>query len=956
LAWLLGAAFPAAAQSVPLLSITHAWKYDATTNDYGTAWKEIVYDDALWSGPSNAVFLYDTSLAHVVAPTNTVVPLLYTGARIRAYYYRTTFQFPTNPAGALLFASNLVDDGAVFWLNGQEAGRLRMPEGVIARTNLATGVPFNGDATNYEVLILTNYLVAGANTLAVEVHQNSPTSPDTMFGLSLTALLPLPPVITDDSQLTNRTVVQGRSTTLTLAAGGLPAPTYQWFLNDNPIPGATSPSYAITNMTEADGGSYFCQVANAAGFTNSRTAIVFFEADTVGPALVYALADATLTNVLVSFSEPLEPNTAVDYFNYSMVSMDGTQVLDLEQRNGTQVNATNVLLSTLPRAPGVYYRLVVNGVSDAQGNPIVDYSSIPISGVAVAGDQQTWSAFQSDTDPGAGWPEPGFDDRQAPWINSPAAFYAHNGAPVMTVPLRTKLEVTNPPTATNFVITYYFRARFVSAGYVGRLQLRYLVDDGAVFYLNGREIHRVRMPAQPVAVSYSTYAATEVTDALVRYEGPVDVPCGSLVDGENVLAVEVHQAATGTPDMYFAAELIATGATGPASRVQPLPALSGRTFMVTWGPETGGGNPAAGYDVWAATNGGSAGLWLAGTAATSAMFRGEAGATYSFYSVLRDASGPVETAPLTPDAQTTVATNGPVLEPVADQNASAGQVVVVTNVVQGTAVGAYRFSLGAGAPSGARINTATGVFQWMPACGQGGTTNEIMVWVTDSGAPNLSDATSFRVAVADCVAPGLGSIPLPAGTQGEVPLQVFCTTPITNLSLTIDYPAARLINFAITGTAPGLCSNAVEVVSDGRCLVRLETCAGQWLQGRQQLGMLQVTAVSNQASAFVPLDITEVRAGTLDGRVLTPEGTAQDGRVAVVADEPLLEAWLGPDRQPMLNLYGKTGTNYAVESTPMLVSPVVWLTEQNVVLTNVVQPVSPRGTTNAAQWYRAQER
>ena len=64
-----------------------------------------------------------------------------------------------------------------------------------------------------------------------------------------------------------------------------------------------------------------------------------------------------------------------------------------------------------------------------------------------------------------------------------------------------------------------------------------VVDDGAVFYLNGVEIHRQNMPPGPVA--YATSALSPVGDA--GYAKPILVPASSLVQGVNVLAVEVHQ-------------------------------------------------------------------------------------------------------------------------------------------------------------------------------------------------------------------------------------------------------------------------------------------------------------------------------------------------------------------------------------------------------------------------------
>jgi hypothetical protein len=57
------------------------------------------------------------------------------------------------------------------------------------------------------------------------------------------------------------------------------------------------------------------------------------------------------------------------------------------------------------------------------------------------------------------------------------------------------------------------------------------------------------------------------------------------------------------------------------------------------------------------------------------------------------------------------------------------------------------FSLDSGAPDGAVINPADGVFSWTPTASQAPGTNNVIVRVTDSGIPSLSDAQSFTIVV-----------------------------------------------------------------------------------------------------------------------------------------------------------------------------------------------------------------
>ena len=93
---------------------------------------------------------------------------------------------PTNPAGHRLEGFTYLDDGAVIYLNGTEAGRVRMPSGnVTARTAANSSV----DNFSREALSLPGTsLVQGTNVLAVEVHQSSATSADVAWGLELNAV------------------------------------------------------------------------------------------------------------------------------------------------------------------------------------------------------------------------------------------------------------------------------------------------------------------------------------------------------------------------------------------------------------------------------------------------------------------------------------------------------------------------------------------------------------------------------------------------------------------------------------------------------------------------------------------------------------------------------------------------------------------------------------------------
>jgi hypothetical protein len=144
----------------------------------------------------------------------------------------------------------------------------------------------------------------------------------------------------------------------------------------------------------------------------------------------------------------------------------------------------------------------------------------------------SWRYHDLGVDPGAAWKEPGYNDTAWGLGRGLLSFNA-SGLPAPT-----------NATLSGGHVTYYFRTTFDFAGATTdlTLDLRTVVDDGAVFYLNGHEIYRHNMPAGPV--SATTSASAPVGDA--GFAGPIALPPTHLVQGNNVLAVEVHQVTPAT--------------------------------------------------------------------------------------------------------------------------------------------------------------------------------------------------------------------------------------------------------------------------------------------------------------------------------------------------------------------------------------------------------------------------
>lgn len=152
-----------------------------------------------------------------------------------------------------------------------------------------------------------------------------------------------------------------------------------------------------------------------------------------------------------------------------------------------------------------------------------------------------WRYLDDSSDAGTAWRQPGFDDRG--W-NRGLAQFGYGDGDERTLLRSNRLDGTR-------IQTTYFRKPFLvtNAWAITNLAVGLLRDDGGIVYLNGEEIFRSNVANG--TVNYTDWALTAVGNADETIYFTTNVPPALLVEGTNLLAVEVHQQSATSTDVSF---------------------------------------------------------------------------------------------------------------------------------------------------------------------------------------------------------------------------------------------------------------------------------------------------------------------------------------------------------------------------------------------------------------------
>lgn len=257
-------------QNTTYLALGANWKYFDQGSLPAVDWFSSAYSDATWPNGNGELGYGDGDETTVVSygPSSS--------NKYPSTYFRTTFSVANPAAVTSLNCRAKVDDGAVFYVNGAEVARMRMPTGTIGYSTYAsTGAP-EGQYTVFT--IPGSALIAGTNVIAVEVHQDAGNSSDISLDVEIIGVESTGSPVSVDS-------VSFGFQMDDVSYGRDPANGGNWTYFGDPTPGAANTTFTTTDrtlsgkVTASPGGGFYSTTQNVALSTTAVGATIRYTLD-----------------------------------------------------------------------------------------------------------------------------------------------------------------------------------------------------------------------------------------------------------------------------------------------------------------------------------------------------------------------------------------------------------------------------------------------------------------------------------------------------------------------------------------------------------------------------------------------------------------------------------------------------------------------------------------------------
>jgi hypothetical protein len=370
----------------------------------------------------------------------------------------------------------------------------------------------------------------------------------------------------------------GTSVTLqaTASDGNGDALAYFWDFGDGNFGG----NQASVQYSWAVAGEYVarCTVSDMKGGTASASIVV-----RVGTITTFVASGRVTTG-----GSPLEGVLVKAGARFSYTDSDGTFRI-------TRLTGTRPIVTAVRERFNILNAGFENPIGAGANFAGLDFVALPdsLNALTLVATGAVWRFLDTGVAPTADWTGLTYDDTT--WKAGPAKLGYGVGDEATPVSF-------GPSTSDRYLTTWFRRRFFVEdATLVDHLVFRLRRDDGAVVYLNGHEVYRENLPQGEVQPSTTAIADVAVGEEQTFFKRLVS--SSTLASGSNVLAVEIHQFRTNSPDLSFDLELVGLSEEPGAFRPQLAVQRSNAQVQLSW-PEA---HP--GWSVYAAESLGMSGLW-----------------------------------------------------------------------------------------------------------------------------------------------------------------------------------------------------------------------------------------------------------------------------------------------------------------------------------------------------------
>jgi hypothetical protein len=269
------------------------------------------------------------------------------------------------------------------------------------------------------------------------------------------------------------------------------------------------------------------------------------------------------------------------------VGMFPDEALVSFNQNGGEIKpGFELLMSQSNGTPGTIYYTQDGSDPRLWGGSINPDAAIfedETTGVTLISRGSVWHYKDDGSDQVTAWRSLNFNDDS--WAAGPAQLGYGDGDETTVVGYG--------PDSGNKYVTTYFRHVFnvENAAELTQLSLSIVRDDGAVVYINSVEATpRINMPSGQINyLTWAEGASVPVGGADESTFYTYDIDPGLLHNGDNIIAVEIHQANASSSDISFDAELVGliAGTASPPIILDQTTTIKARTFNTgQWGALT----------------------------------------------------------------------------------------------------------------------------------------------------------------------------------------------------------------------------------------------------------------------------------------------------------------------------------------------------------------------------------